>query len=101
MSAQRLQRLAGIGSIPPSWPAAYPHTPGGHVYGNSAVPAEERKTLGWLRANALDRRLYADTVATYQPSYLPSACIPAQSHYTACKKYTPRRQHNRHLELTL
>ena len=137
-----------IGSIPLSWPAAYPHTPGGHVYGNSAVPAEECKTLGWFRSNVgptltalgwhwidtpqlacgvsthtrraclrqlsspsrrmqdigvvpvqcrpnaysvgptLDRRLYADT------SYSAIS-------YTACKQYTPRRQHNKHLELTL
>ena len=111
MSAQRLQRWADIGSIPLSWPAAYPHTPGGHVYGNSAVPAEECKSLGWLRANvdpalpALGRHwTAASTWTQWQHTNhhtLPSACTPAQSHYTACKQYTSRRQHNRHLELTL
>ena len=88
-----------------------PTNPESTVHNHKATEQEECKTLGWLRANvdltlpALGRHWTAASTRTQwqhtNHHTLPSACTPAQSHYTACKQYTPRRQHNRHLELTL
>ena len=95
MPAQRLQRWAGIGSIPSAGLRRI-HT---HQAGMStATQQSQQKTLGWLRANvgptlpALGRHWTAASTRTQwqhtNHHTLPSACIPAQSHYTACKQYT-------------